>query len=381
MIPQDIPKLYSCIRRRLTIVRKIIVNGKFLSAEMTGVHRVAAELLKSAVALQANCPDQQKRIDFELWVPHDGVEGARALALPFKVVGPLRGIAWEQLSLPLRAKGQMVLSLCNVGPMLSRNAMTMFHDAQVRITPKSYAPAFRAWYWLHQGAAGRRHRRILTVSQFSRGQIARFDIAAIDKIGVVPNGVDHVLEIHEDHGVIARLGLQPHRYVVALANVQAHKNIAVLLKAFADPALGDVKLVLFGSASRQDFERAGYAVPPNAVFAGRIGDGELRTLYGQAACIAFPSTTEGFGLPPLEAMLVGCPAVVAPEGALPEICGSAVLYVDARDPAGWARELARVVSDQDLRGTLAEAGRRQAGRFTWRSAASRMIEEILALPA
>ena len=112
---------------------------------------------------------------------------------------------------------------------------------------------------------------------------------------------------------------------VQISPPQAHKNVGLLLRAFADPALRDLRLVLFGGEGRGAFEARGSAVPDNVVFAGRVSDGELRALYAHALCVAFPSTTEGFGLPPLEAMLVGCPAVVAPCGALPEVCGSAAV--------------------------------------------------------
>lgn len=359
--------------------RRIVVNGKFLSAEPTGVHRVAAELVRHAHRLLAEDAQAAAQLEMALWVPRDGRDGAERLGVPYEQVGPLRGIPWEQLTLPLKARGRTILSLCNVGPVLARDAVTMFHDAQVHITPQSYSPAFRTWYHLHQPLAGRRHRRILTVSGYSREQLALHGLAPRAKIGVIHNGVDHVLDIPADDGVIERLALEPRRYAVALANTQAHKNVGLLLRAFADPALRGLRLVLFGGAGRGAFEAAGWTVPDNVVFAGRIGDGELRALYTHALCIAFPSTTEGFGLPPLEAMLVGCPAIVAPCGALPEVCGAAALQAGPEDPAAWVAALRRLADDAPAREGLGRAAAAHAATFTWAKAARRLLDELLAL--
>jgi glycosyltransferase involved in cell wall biosynthesis len=163
---------------------------------------------------------------------------------------------------------------------------------------------------------------------------------------------------------------------VALSTTQVHKNIAILLKAFARPEMADLVLVLFGSTSRAAFEAAAMAVPPNVRFAGRVSDGEMRALMEAAVCIAFPSTTEGFGLPPLEAMLLGCPAVVAPCGALPEVCGDAALYAEPFDDSDWSDKISAIADSPELRERLSVAGRQQAGRFTWRAAAILLANAI-----
>ena len=95
-----------------------------------------------------------------------------------------------------------------------------------------------------------------------------------------------------------------------------------------------------------------------------------------AVVLAFPSTTEGFGLPPLEAMLLGCPALVAPCGALPEVCGDGAVQVAADDPAAWRAAILRMVCEPDWRAHWAARGRTQAARFTWVAAALRLAEVI-----
>jgi glycosyltransferase involved in cell wall biosynthesis len=359
------------------MARRFIINGKFLRAESTGVHRVAMELANALADLKAEGHPTIAALDFEVWHTRDGSARAAEIRLPKRSMNFLTGIPWEQLTLPLlQGRTATLLNLCNIGPMASTNAVTMIHDAQVYLSPQSYSRGFRWWYRLIQPVLGSRNRRMLTVSDFSKAQIAALGICRADRIGVVYNGVDHILRVASDSTPIAALGLAAGRYVVALSTTQRHKNIAVLLKAFGDLRLADVRLVLIGGTRREAFLAEGMAVPPNVCFAGRVTDEALRGLMESALCLAFPSTTEGFGLPPLEAMLLGCPAVVAPCGALPEVCGTAAVYADPHDHAAWVAAISRMAVDVEHRRKLSEAGRSHAGRFTWRTAAIKLLEEL-----
>lgn len=354
-------------------LQPLAINGKFLAAQPTGVHRVAAELTH---ALGAIARERPGTLDIQLWIPSDAAEAARAFDLPVRIIAPLRHIPWEQLSIPLRDPDRLLLNLCNIGPVLRANAITMIHDAQVYATPGSYSRPFRLWYKGIQPVLGRRNRGILTVSNHSHAEIAHYGVCDAAKIDVVHNGVDHVLRAEAESGIVARLGLEPGRYVVALAATQAHKNIELLARAFARQRLAGLKLVLVGGTKREAFAASGIMLPANVVLTGRISDGELRALYETALCIAFPSRTEGFGLPPLEAMLLGCPAVVAPCGALPEVCGQAALYADADDDEEWVAQLRVLADDRAIRARYSALGMAQAKRFTWARAAERLLQIV-----
>ena len=345
-----------------------IINGKFLSVPMTGVHRVAHELANAIAVLEQANPDSRSAV----WLPHDGAERARSIDLPSRVIGPLRGIPWEQVTLPIAARGRMLLNLCNIGPVMASNAVTMIHDAQVYTTPESYGAGFGAWYRLIQPRLAKRHRHILTVSAYSRDQLINLGIAEPGRISVVHNGVDHVVREAPETAVVERLGLTRKRYAVALASTQAHKNIRLLLKAFADPAMSGLKLVLIGNDAPM-WREFGPLLRSNVVLAGRVSDGELRALYESALCLAFPSTTEGFGLPPLEAMRVGCPAVVAPCGALPEVCGDAAIYADQGAAAAWVDAITGLARHEDEWLNRSRAGQAHASQFTWQRSARTLV--------
>jgi glycosyltransferase involved in cell wall biosynthesis len=359
--------------------RRLAINGKFLGAKPTGVHRVAEQLIHQLGLRRSKLADLFA--DAPGIIAPANVQDNSDVSFAIARGGLLRGQLWEQLDLPRLARGDLLLNLCNLGPMASRAAITMIHDAQVFITPDSYSRGFANWYRTVLPVIGRRHARILAVSEFSASQLVRFGVAKPEHISVIPNGADHLLAHEARPEIIGRLQLDPRAFVIALANVQAHKNVGLLLKAFADPALAAIKLVLVGAATPQQFEALGHSVPPNAVFAGRIDDGEFRALLEQALCVAFPSTTEGFGLPPLEGMTVGCPAVLAPCGALPEVGGEAAIFAAADDPGQWVRVIHKLASEPDYWERYSRAGRERSGLFTWDRAGEKLVEAIRSVAA
>ena len=356
--------------------RKIVINGKFLRAESTGVHRVAEELSVALARLEQEGHPAVERYRFELAVPHDAVQRAAQLRVPQRRIPFLTGIPWEQLTFAFRTRDTVILNLCNIGPVARRRAVTMIHDVQVHLTPESYRPAFRWWYRLVQPIVGKRHALILTVSEFSRREIASVGLAPLDRIAVVPNGADHIVDAVADPQVLSRLSLTPKRYVLGLANTQVHKNIQLLIDAFDDPRMEGLELVLFGSACGEDFAVKGLTPGPRVRFAGRVDDGELRALLENALCLAFPSTTEGFGLPPVEAMRVGCPVIAAPCGALPEVCGDAAIYADPYDIDAWIVAMLDLARSDDLFRKQRESALLQGNRFTWRESALTLVQAL-----
>jgi glycosyltransferase involved in cell wall biosynthesis len=351
----------------------IIFNGKFLRAPPTGVHRVAGELITHIDRILEQAPPQR---DWSLIHPYD------ALApLPLKVIarrrtGRLTWQWWEQLEAPRAARGAVLVNLCNLAPLTHQKSVTLIHDAQVFISPQSYSRAFGAWYRFALPRIGRSAARVVTVSEYSRARLAEFGVAPREAIAVVPNGADHLIRVQADPDVVGRLGLASRRCVLAVASAQSHKNLGVLFRAFAGGEMDGLTLVLVGGDSRHTFVSRGLSPPRDVVFAGRVSDAELRALYEHAVCLAFPSTTEGFGLPPLEAMSLGCPVVAAPCGALPETCGQAAHYAAAGDPASWVAAIRRLSETSELRARTIRAGRERASLYRWADSARHLLDII-----
>lgn len=352
----------------------VFINGRFMSAPLTGVQRVAYQLLEELDGDATNFLDVSG-LSLEILYP-SGTASPTYKNIGSRQVGYLRGQLWEQIELARAASGALLLNLCNIGPIAKPQSVTMIHDAQVHTSPKSYSAAFRLWYQLAHPVIGRSHRQILTVSAFSKTELVDHRIAAAERISVIPNGCDHIKKFVPDRSVIHRLRLQNGRFVVSSANTQHHKNIGILLEAFSDRRLYDTRLVLFGSATRRDFEAAGHHVPANVVFAGRLRDEEVAGLLSEAQCLACPSLTEGFGLMPLEAMALGCPAIIAPCGALTEVCAGAALTAAPDDPAEWTRQIEQLTYGPGLREELVQLGLERASHYTWRNSATMLVGEL-----
>ncbi|MEP3674705.1 glycosyltransferase family 1 protein [Sulfitobacter sp.] len=348
---------------------RITINGKFLGAGLNGVHRTAAHyaslLIARAraagcdvrlVAPSAPAPDPE----FPLLVPevHKGRFG--------------NGQGWEMLSLPRIARGDLLVNFCNLGPVLHRNSVVMIHDAQTYLYPADYTGKQAAAYRILLPVIGARARHLLTVSDFSRQSLVRHRVGHAGKISVVHNGTDHILDAMPDDAILARYGLEPKSYVMVVGSAKGYKNIARVFAAMEDEALAGVRLVVAGGPDAQAYVSRGWTPPEGTIFTGFVSDGELRALYAAAAVFAFPSRTEGFGLPPVEAMQCGTPVVAARAGAMPEVCGDGACYADPDDTEQWRAAISRMLFDKAEAKAVTARGAERAKTLSWDNAGDRL---------
>jgi glycosyltransferase involved in cell wall biosynthesis len=326
------------------VTRPVLVNARFETQAMSGVQRFAGEMCR---ALGEGCT-------------------APAMLRP----GRIGGHGWEQFVLPFPAAGGVLVNLGNTAPVLAGRQVVVIHDAGVFATPEAYSWAFRRWYAALHWLLARGRARIVTVSEFSRGEVARALGVSATGIAVLGEGAEHVLRQPAAAAVLERNGLTPGRFVLAVGNLAAHKNLLGLQATAAMLAARGMVLAITGGLDAGVFASA--ALPTPACRVGRVDDAELRALYEAAACYVFPSRYEGFGLPAVEAMGCGCPVVAARAGALPEVCGDAAVYADPADGVEFARAVASVLDDAGLAASLRRRGLARAAGMTWAAAASRL---------
>jgi glycosyltransferase involved in cell wall biosynthesis len=187
----------------------------------------------------------------------------------------------------------------------------------------------------------------------------------------MPEGGEHILRVPADTAVLAKHGLSPQRYALAVGTRAAHKNLGALRDAAALLAARGMTLAVAGAVQAGVF--SGAADAAGARLLGRVTDAELRALYENALCLIFPSRYEGFGIPPLEAMWCGCPVLAARAGAVPEVCGDAALWFDAGGPAA---AVTRLLDEPGLADVLRARGRERAQRYAWDAAARRLMEIV-----
>ncbi len=233
---------------------------------------------------------------------------------------------------------------------------------------------------------------VVCISEYTRKCFLRYhpDFPP-ERVHVVPLGADiaQIAKPREPGEVLASHGLEPGKYFLTLAAGGAHKNSAYLIEEFlrwaaaptADPA---IKLVLVGLGQSGLMPRLSRGAL-SAIEAGRIlftgflADDQLPALYGNTRAFVFASLAEGFGLPPLEAMLHGAPVVCSNSTSLPEVVGDAGLLFDPVAPGALAARLTEIANDKALGDGLAARGRQRAGEFTWDRSAGRLREILQSL--
>jgi len=354
----------------------LALNARFGGRAVSGVDRVAQQIVTACGNL----------------MEETGCAASTHVAMPFgmtcyrtesaywktaqPVPGRLRGHLWEQFELPWVQPDSVLLNLCNSGSILRKRQVVMIHDAQIYLNPESYSTVFRSWYRIMLPALGQRAKVVATVSNYSKVQLERFGVVPRDKAVVVYNGSDHIDHITEDDSIFARHKITKESYLFAVGSLAPHKNLARLMQAAAKRSTDAPELIIAGGGNKTVFRDAGLEPPYGVRMLGHVSDGELKALYSHALALVFPSITEGFGLPPVEAMRCGCPVIATTGGAVPEVCGEAALLVDPFEPERWTEAMNRIVSDQELRETLTRAGRERAGVFTWRRAAATLLAAI-----
>ncbi len=266
------------------------------------------------------------------------------------------GHAWEQAVLPLRARrAALLLNPANLAPLaFPRNAVVL-HDVAALRGPQWYSPAYARWQRTLVPRIARRARVLITVSEFSRAEIA--ELLHVDA-HVVPGGVDARFRPDADpEPARAALGLDK-PYVLTVASRTARKNLASLDATAQRLEREGIDLVAAGG-ERPQFRAGAGALGPRPL--GHVPDAHLPGLYAGARAFVLPSLHEGFGLTCLEAMACGVPVVAARAGALPETCGEAARYADPRDREAIAEQVLAALDDDGLRAK----GPAHAAAFTW----------------
>jgi glycosyltransferase involved in cell wall biosynthesis len=262
--------------------------------------------------------------------------------------------------------------------MLPCPVVTIVHDVAFALFPRFFSPMERIWMRRTIPATMRRAAAVVTVSRFSRDEILRLYDLPADRVVVAYDGVDPVFT----DGARVPSAIEP-PFFLSIGNLQPRKDLGTLIRAYrrltsSSPEIRE-RLVIVGQewvrsearsllAETEDLRQAG-----RIVFTGYIPDGQLVGLLQHATAFAYPSVYEGFGLPPVEALAVGTPALVSDIPVTREILGDAALRLPPSDPAAWAEGLRRIASDPALRTSLSELGRARAALFTWERSAQTML--------
>lgn len=283
----------------------IVINNRFERQKLTGVQRYACEIARAAGGLfeRASVNSRFKPVEHVL----------------------------EQIFMPAITRGKLLFSPANIGPLYKADHVVTIHDLSPLDHPEWFSASFAKWYQMAIPEIARSCRAIITVSHFSKSRIVAITGVNPRKVHVIHNGVSQ-LEASGGGDVPAATG----RYILSVGSIEPRKNLSRLIEAWSSIAdTGGARLVIVGERGHVFRDAEVGDVPENLAFTGRLSDEELATFYRNATGFVYVSLYEGFGLPPLEAMLGGAPVLVSRVTSLPEVCGPAFAADGGRGVESW----------------------------------------------
>jgi glycosyltransferase involved in cell wall biosynthesis len=309
-----------------------------------------------------------------------------AVTVPVRARNRVQWVRGEQELVPRLAAGagvDLVHSLGSTAPGWGRfRRVSTIHDLHYRTVPEAHFGMRSLGMRVLVPLSARRAHRVITDSQTVRAQLLDLLRLPPEKVDVVPLGIGRSRrsEPLAEGELRRRLGVgDDDPLLLSVSAKRPHKNLAALLDALAllEPDRRPV-LVLPGYPTEHEADlrrrAAALGVDGRTRFLGWVDGAELEGLYASAAGFVFPSLSEGFGLPVLEAMSRGVPVACSGVGAVAEVAGEAALRFDPTSPRAIADALERLLTDQAEADRLREAGRARAAGFTWEQTARGTLE-------
>lgn len=303
---------------------KFVINGDFFAKPVTGVQRYAMEITKQLDLLLKDV-----EFDVEILVPVDC-----SVPLKFKNIRIVRygnniRFVWQQLFLShyCRKMKAICICLCTVPPILySRCTVLVVHDASMLVNPQYYSKKFLFYNKVLCWSQGDKLKRIVTVSKFSKNELDKYWINGRRDINVIPNAADHILDISPDDTVLDKFKIKPHSYYYALSSLSPNKNFKWILEnAKYNPnecyVVSGKKIDIYSDSSFKE-------IPENVLFTGYVSDGEMVSLMKNCKAFIFPTLYEGFGITPLEALMLGKKIIISDIPVMHEVYEDSAIYIN-----------------------------------------------------
>ncbi len=346
------------------------IDGRELCGRATGVGRYLAGLLT-----EWSEDEKARRHEFVVYVPEAIGISLDARRFPLRIVPGRPGTVWEQVRLPHAAISDHLdawFAPAYTAPLqLNIPTVVAIHDLSFVAHPE--------WFRLREGARRRwltgrtaaSARAVITISEFSKGELMeRLDVPEA-KIHVIPPGVGRNPRPPNPQSLIP-----PSYNVLFVGSIFNRRHVPDLIRAFAPIARNrtDAALDIVGdnrTHTREDLRRTieSEGLQTIAQWLEYVTDDQVRDLYARARAFAFLSEYEGLGLTPLEALAAGVPPVLLDTAVARESCGNAALYVPLRDLPATTRALETLLFDETTRAGLLGAAPAVLAKYSWQRAA------------
>ncbi len=217
-------------------------------------------------------------------------------------------------------------------------------------------------------------RVVFTVSEFSKQRMVSLLGADPNKLVVVGNGVEQAFFdiASADANILVRPVDNPYSLIIGGLRQKKGADAVLAVAAELRSQQSPLQILVAGDSEPQYIEAA--AQNPNVKLLGMVADADLPRILRCASSLLFLSLYEGFGIPALEAMAAGVPAVVSNRASLPEIVGDAGLIVDPEQTEQIADTLIALANDRQLRQDYIQRGHDHAAQYTWSACADRVLD-------
>lgn len=304
--------------------KSIYINGRFLCQNKTGVQKYALGLVKALT---------EKYPEIIIVAPKGNYDSH---GLKIKKAGFGRGVLWEQIWLPfylMFIRKALLINFCNTAPLLKKNQIITVHDLAFLKNEKWFTKKFRLWYKFLIPRLCRRSLKIITVSQFIKNEIINELSISKDKIEIISNSIPEI--------DISKKDRLPFRYLFLTGIYNKRKNAEFIISLL--PELKERKLHIVGVGSDDDiYENIQFKHGDNFHVQKYIADEEYYALIKNAEALVFPSKYEGFGIPLLEAFVIGTPVIANDIPVLRESYGDMPIYFNLGEKKSFFDALDRL---------------------------------------
>jgi len=305
---------------------------------------------------------------------------------------PLAFTYWYDVKVPLALHSHQIdvwvqpYGFCSLSTGIPQ--VLMVHDLAFTHYPKFIAWYHRKYYGFFTKKFLKKAKRVVTVSEFTKADIIEHYKIPAQKISVISGAArNEFLPLSWFEREEVKEGFADGReYFLFTGGIHPRKNLMNLLKAFSlfkKWQQSNMKLLVAGRMA-WDYEDVltklkSYRYRDDVVLLGYLPDNQLAKITAAAYALVYPSFFEGFGLPIIEAMQCEVPVITSNTSSMPETGGDAALYADPSDPDAIAKHMMNLYKDESLRTSLVEAGKIQAAKFSWDTAAEKLWQNILAV--
>ena len=312
----------------MTIKKKYAIDGLFLTQRITGIQRVAFELVKALDKIV-------EKNEFVIIAPDTELTNIELNNISVVKYGRLRGIAWQQVcyAFYLWKNDLNAICLTNILPIFYRRGMIMLHDVSYKANPNFFTSKrdrlSAIWHRVNYYLAAKSKMTILTVSNFSKSEIQKYYSVPGNRVHVIYNGWQHMNSVKVSDEIFNKNNLiKKGDYFFSMASLAPNKNFKWIVNSAKN---NPDKIFVIAGGGKLPIEGLN-----NLVILGYVSDEDAKALMGNCKAFIFPTFYEGFGLPPLEAIACGASEIIVSDTpCMREVYGDYAKYIDPNNHNSW----------------------------------------------